>query len=95
MSSEAQELRFLSRESIGWERAWGIIAKTYGSTMCRAPGGEVWQYMGSTKTHHEFRHRSLQGRRVYHHVDIEPNDFCDMPGPAMDSDADLGDKRSA
>lgn len=75
-------LRFLQNNMRGWNRAWGIIAAKYGDVYCRAPNGEEWQYMSSTDTEHQFRHRDLipndqvgQGRRVYENIPIEAEDF--------------------
>jgi len=72
-------IRFLSIGHKGWERAWGVIATEYGDFSCENPhSGEVWQYMGSTATEHQFRHRDLFGSfepRVVRNIPIEPHDF--------------------
>jgi hypothetical protein len=70
-------LTFLKPENKGWERIWAVIAAKYGDIDSTDPGtGEVWQYMGTVDNKvHEFRHRSLNGERVYDTVAAEPEDF--------------------
>ena len=66
----------------GWERAWAVIEARYGNRICQDRAtGEVWQYMGSTESEHQFRHRALVrgmdpvGYRAYANVPILPTDF--------------------
>lgn len=75
-------MRWMDRTHQGWERAWTEIARRYGSQDCPDPAtGEVWQYMGSTDSEHQFRHRALVrgmdpvGYRTYAAVPILPEDF--------------------
>ena len=66
----------------GWERAWDLLAGSYGDWACEDPvTGEVWQYMGTVIEgeggRHEFRHRSLgpKGERIYFKCAVRPGDF--------------------
>tara|TARA_R110000824_G_scaffold388071_1_gene583507 strand:+ start:305 stop:541 length:237 start_codon:yes stop_codon:yes gene_type:complete len=45
-----------------WERVWQVLEDRFGCRRCCDEyTGEVWQYMGSSKTHHDFRHRNYNG----------------------------------
>ena len=66
----------------GWVRAWAEIARRYGQSDVDAPdpsSKECWQYMGSFDGVHQFRHRGLQGRRVYEDVAVADGDFEAAP----------------
>jgi UDP-galactopyranose mutase len=68
----------LERGMNGWERAWGLIHKKYGSVAClNDECGEVWQYMGTYNGFHQFRHRSLPpfNERGYEWVTIQSDDY--------------------
>lgn len=43
-------------------RAWKVLGKHY--DLKRVENGEGWQYMGTMKGQHEFRHRCYYGKRV-------------------------------
>jgi hypothetical protein len=53
-------MKFLAADMVGWDRIWAVIFQKYGSASCQNPiSGEVWQYLGSTETEHQFRHRDF------------------------------------
>lgn len=62
-------LTFAERDTPQWHAAWHGLYETLKSHGLSADdvGGEAWQYMGTTPTHHEFRHRNEAStqRRVY------------------------------
>ena len=62
---------FLSPDSDTWRAAWAALQRKHGCIECLcASSGEVWQYMGSVAqddgvaVEHQFRHRSLNGKRA-------------------------------
>lgn len=88
-------LRFLDPTLKGWERAWAVLEARYGNRLCQdATTGEVWQYMGSTDSEHQFRHRALVrgmdpvGYRTYANVPILPGDFDPEAGVKGDFHSD-------
>ena len=68
-------VKFLDSTMKGWARAWAVIEAKYGNLECESPMGEVWQYMGSVRGLHEFRHRDYNGRKVNEFVPISASDF--------------------
>lgn len=50
-----------------WNRAWALVFSAYPEEKSGTEF-EEWQYMGTAKGCHEFRHRDYQGRRLYHRV---------------------------
>jgi hypothetical protein len=80
-------MRFLKQTDPGWSRAWDLLKAKYGSLECLdKETGECWQYMGSSENdgtghpaymgEHQFRHRSLQGVRVYDYIPVISGDFA-------------------
>lgn len=74
-------MRYMKDDMKGHIRMWSELAKKHGSMTSQHPvTKEVWEYMGSTETHHQFRHRDLmiggveQGR-VYENIPIQADDF--------------------
>lgn len=54
---------WLKRGEPEWSRAWAAVATAFGDTECANPeSGERWQYMGTYKGKHQFRHRDLGDR---------------------------------
>lgn len=54
------EIEFVERDSPEWTRMWRYIADTFGDAACLDDGtNEVWQHMGTVRSVHRFRHRSL------------------------------------
>lgn len=76
----------------GWDRMWGEIAEAYGDASC-LHDGEAWQYMGtyedSGRIVHEFRHRSLNGKRTLHHVPAETGDWTKAREPTAEEIAEV------
>ena len=56
------DIRFVEEKTSEWIVMWDRLAKNplnYGLLPRTAEHqGEVWQYMGTAKGHHEFRHRN-------------------------------------
>lgn len=70
------KLMFLEGTEKGWPRVWAVIEAKYGDSRVEDPvSHEVWQYMGTINGVHEFRHRSLNGKRVYERVPVVSSDF--------------------
>ncbi len=78
------QIRMLDPSMKGWQRVWELLVAKYGDSQCSCPEtGEVWQYMGSTKDVHQFRHRSFihasmpftDPVRAYDQFDIQVGDF--------------------
>lgn len=77
-SGDCLRMQFLKRDHKGWKRTWEAIKAAYGDYACYdARSGESWQYMGSTDTEHQFRHRSLPGKdaRENYSIPINSGDF--------------------
>lgn len=70
----SEPITFLPHTSKGWKRVWEAIKAKYGDEEC-LHNFEVWQYMGSIPTEHQFRHRSLNGKRVYEKIDVQADDY--------------------
>lgn len=65
----------LTRRMRGWNRAWGIISRTYGDAACEHDG-HVWQYLGTDGGVHIFGHPMFGGRgRLVVHVPVLPEDY--------------------
>lgn len=67
------EMFWVPRDTPEWTAMWNALQSEVGSIETPdAQSGEYWQYMGSAKDPdgavHEFRHRSLNGERVYRRV---------------------------
>jgi hypothetical protein len=75
------KVKCVRRDTPGWDRIWSVIQERYGDTVAEcSETGETWQYMGSYSEEgrpwfHEFRHRSLKGRREYTRVAAVEGDF--------------------
>lgn len=68
------EFQIITSKHQGWTRMWNAIKDKFGDVACEE-NGESWQYMGTTETVHEFRHRCLNGERTYFGVSVIPSDF--------------------
>lgn len=67
-------LTFMTHQSKGLARAFAVVVAKYGDTP-DADTGEVWQYMATVGAVHQFRHRSLAGKRLEVEVPVAANDF--------------------
>jgi hypothetical protein len=68
------DIKFLDPTHQGWHRCWVLIKAKYGDEACYEDG-EAWQYMGSTATEHQFRHRNYKGKRTYEAIPVQDHDF--------------------
>lgn len=74
---------FMDGRHAGWMRVWAAIATRWGGVTCLdVDSGETWQYMGTYRGQHQFRHRRLfapehpeHGQRVNFSIPVEPGDF--------------------
>lgn len=81
---------FLDASHAGWVRAWAELSRRWGSPVCLDPETrDSWQYMGTYRGAHYFRHRRLyapghaqHGQRVSDDVAVEPGDFA-IESPAF------------
>lgn len=71
-----EQIKFLSPQLKGWNRVWDCIRAKYGGIECLDDAtGEVWNYMGSSDSEHQFRHRALNGARVVECVPVIESDY--------------------
>ena len=80
-----ERLAYLDASDPGWARAWAVLSRRWGSPVCLdIDTGATWQYMGTGRGAHHFRHRRLHapdnhpknGERVTDRVPVEPGDFA-------------------
>lgn len=88
----------LTRQTRGWTRAWAVLARSFDIDAADDVTGETWQYMGTAWEvcrlrgrvgDHQFRHRSLNGARVYAEVRAEAGDFDVDPNAPVDDEVPL------
>jgi hypothetical protein len=96
MAKPTTDFRILERTSKGWARVWALIKAKYGDEKCYdAETGECWQYMCSTSAEHQFRHRSINRKRVYDAFPVEKDDFEKAPAVAIQGMHTLIDRHLA
>ncbi len=59
MSNAAREAPHIDHNMVGWNRAWGELAKAHGDPDAADEQGERWEYMGTYDGRHTFRHRNV------------------------------------
>jgi len=53
----------VERGTLMWDDMWSRLAAIVDIKFVCPTTGEGWQYMGTVDGHHQFRHRSYEGRR--------------------------------
>ena len=75
---------YMARRHQGWNRMWTVLAAAYGGDpVCLdTETGASWEYMGTARGEHQFRHRCLTGERAYATVVARAEDFDAISEPA-------------
>jgi len=81
VEAESDQMTFLKPGSKAWAEAWKGLLLLAGCVVARSSDtGDRWEYVGTYRGYHEFRHRAHPGagnQRLYARV---PVDDCNGPG---------------